>query len=106
MEPQTFTSKDVKLGTKHEIEQLLNNIQRLEEQYSSKSRFRRFSRCIEPLIGFLVMYSPAVDMLVQYDVSPSAIVWGSLKALLQVGLGPWSIYYDAEHSCLDRTEFV
>ena len=77
-------TKGIELGTQAQVENALQDIEALEHRYYSRSRFRRFSRCVEPLVDFLVMYSPAVDMLVQYDVSPSAIVWGSLKALLQV----------------------
>ena len=39
---------------------------------------------MEPLIDFLTRYSPAIGMMVQYEVTPTALIWGSLKALLEV----------------------
>ena len=56
----------------------------MEKQHHTNSRFRRLTRCLEPLVEFLIMYSPAVDMIVQYDVNPSALVWGSLKTIIKI----------------------
>ena len=66
-----------------EVEDVLREVQSLESRQRASSRFRRLIGHLEPLIEFLIMYSPAVDMLVQYDVSPSAVVWGSLKTLIK-----------------------
>ena len=49
-----------------------------------RSRAHRFIMALEPLVQFLSRYATAVDTLVQYDVNPSAIVWGTLKTLLVV----------------------
>lgn len=68
-----------------QVEDVLREVQSMEKQQYTKSRFRRLARCLEPLVDFLIMYSPAVDIIVQYDVSPSAVVWGSLKVLLKAG---------------------
>lgn len=68
-----------------QVEDVLREVQSLERQSKTKSRFRRLARCVEPLLDFLVMYSPAVDIIVQYDVTPSAVVWGSMKTLIKVG---------------------
>lgn len=68
-----------------EVSQMLTNVRALDRQQSQNSRFRQFCCRLEPLVKFLVMYSTAVDMMVQVDVHPSALVWGSLKAVLNVG---------------------
>ena len=65
------------------VEDVLREVQSLEKRQYAQSRFRRLARYLEPLIDFLMMYSPALDIIVQYDANPSAIVWGSLKALLK-----------------------
>lgn len=49
-----------------------------------RSRAHRFIVALDPLVQFLSKYASAVDTIGQYDVNPSAIVWGSLKALLVV----------------------
>lgn len=70
-------------GTYSQVEDALREVQSLERQQYTKSRFRRLARRLEPLIDFLIVYAPTVDMLVQYDVNPSAVVWGSLKTLIK-----------------------
>ena len=72
-------------GSYAQVEDVLREVQSLERRQHTKSRFRRLTRCLEPLVDFLVMYSPAVDTIVQYDVNPSAVVWGSLKTLIKAG---------------------
>ncbi|KAL9637039.1 MAG: hypothetical protein Q9204_002023 [Flavoplaca sp. TL-2023a] len=67
-----------------EVVQMLRSVQPLEDVKNKKSRFRRLCRKLEPLINFVMMYSPAVDMMVQFDAHPSALIWGSLKAILNI----------------------
>lgn len=66
------------------MEDVLQEVQNLENQQLYKSRFRRLTCRLEPLIDFFIRYSPAIDMMVQYEVAPSALIWGVLKALLEV----------------------
>lgn len=66
------------------VAEMLANTRALETRHNQSSRFRHICRRLEPLVKFLVMYSPAVDMMVQFDVHPSALIWGSLKAILNV----------------------
>ena len=68
------------------VEDVLREVQLLEKRQYTQSRFGRILRSLEPLLDFLIMYSPAVDMIVQYDPSPSALIWGALKALLKVSM--------------------
>ena len=67
-----------------DLEDTLQKIRKLEQQHSSKSYMRRVGLRMEPLIDFLTRYSPAIDMMVQYQVTPTALIWGTLKALLEV----------------------
>ena len=67
------------------VSRMLAEVRTLDQQKSQSSRYRHLCRRLEPLIKFLVMYAPAVDILVQFDSQPSALVWGSLKAVLNVG---------------------
>lgn len=71
-------------GTESEVVQMLADVQSLEKRQEQRSRFRQLCHRLEPLVRFLVTYSPAVDILVQFDVQPSALIWGSLKAILKV----------------------
>ena len=64
-------------------EGVLHHVRSLERRQHAQSRFRRMAGYLQPLIDFLMMYTPALDIMVQFDPNPSAIVWGSLKALLQ-----------------------
>ena len=68
------------------IEDVLREVQSLERRQYARNRFRRMARYLEPLIDFLMMYSPALDIIVQFDANPSAIIWGSLKALLKASM--------------------
>ena len=68
------------------VEDVLREVRLLEKQQYAQSQFRRIARYLEPLLDFLMMYSPALDIIVQYDASPSAVIWGSLKALLKASM--------------------
>ncbi|KAK0507475.1 hypothetical protein JMJ35_009998 [Cladonia borealis] len=61
-------------------EGVLHEVQSLERRQYAQSRFRRIAAYLQPLLGFFMMYSPALDMMVQFDPNPSTIVWGSLKS--------------------------
>ena len=58
--------------------------QSLQTSNVFRSRAHRFIMALDPLVLFLSRYASVVDTMVQYDVNPSTIVWGSLKALLVV----------------------
>ena len=73
-------------GTFATAEGALLYVQSLERRQHAQSRFRRMAGYLQPLIDFLMIYTPALDIMVQFDPNPSVIVWGALKALLQVGL--------------------
>jgi hypothetical protein len=67
-----------------DIEDVSGELKLLADHYSSNANFRLSSRKIAPLVDFLTLYNPAVDVAVQSDPAPSALVWGNLKALLLV----------------------
>ncbi|KAL8833086.1 MAG: hypothetical protein Q9170_004519 [Blastenia crenularia] len=58
-------------------------IVQLERTTSDKPATRRIRKCLTPVIGALNDYSAILDTLAQADPMPSAVVWGSLKAVIQ-----------------------
>ncbi|PQE29931.1 ankyrin repeat-containing domain protein [Rutstroemia sp. NJR-2017a WRK4] len=65
-----------------DIEDVSGELKLLDDHYSLNTNSRLSSRKIAPLVDFLTLYNPAVDIAVQSNPAPSALVWGSLKALL------------------------
>ncbi|KAI4127284.1 MAG: hypothetical protein LQ338_003288 [Usnochroma carphineum] len=53
-----------KSGAETEVVQMLADIQILEKRQEQSSRFRQLCCRLEPLVKFLVMYSPAVDIMI------------------------------------------
>jgi len=68
--------EDFQHTTMHDV---WTEVRSLETRHFSLSRTRCMSRCIEPLVEFVARYANAIDTMVQYDVSPSALIWGTLK---------------------------
>ena len=66
------------------LQDFVAEVQSLQTFGVFRSRVHRFLVALDPLAQFLSRYASVVDTIVQYDVNPSAIVWGSLKALLVV----------------------
>ena len=58
-------------------------ISRIERSASEKPATRRIRKCLNPVINVLNDYSGILDSLAQADPMPSAVVWGSLKAVIQ-----------------------
>lgn len=73
--------EDFQHTTMHDV---WTEVRSLETRHFSLSRTRCMSRCIEPLVEFVARYANAIDTMVQYDVSPSALIWGTLKMVLEV----------------------
>ena len=92
-------------GASATVEDVLREVRSLERRQHSQSRFRRMARYLEPLIDFLMMYSPALDIIVQFDANPSAIIWGSIKALLKASVYSYIAFcaraYDLEIGSLE-----
>lgn len=65
------------------VEALLHEVRSLQNNQRVQSRFRRVAGHLQPIIDFLMMYSPALDLMVQFDPNPSVLVWGSVKFILQ-----------------------
>ncbi|KAF2454819.1 hypothetical protein BDY21DRAFT_423372 [Lineolata rhizophorae] len=73
----------------------------LEEKHASCSRTRRFCRLIDPFVSFLRRHARAVDVIVQCDVSPSAIAWGCLRFLVEV-FGSLNAYFRSLISMMEK----
>lgn len=52
---------------------------------SSSTRASRILGIITPFISFIDRYALAIDTFCQFNPAPSALIWGSLRVLLQVG---------------------
>ncbi|KAL9577947.1 MAG: hypothetical protein Q9212_006039, partial [Teloschistes hypoglaucus] len=69
-----------KFPTPQDVEEAISQ---LEKASSSKPATRRVRKCLTPVISALNDYSAILDTLAQADPMPSAVVWGSLKAVVQ-----------------------
>ncbi|KAL8636479.1 MAG: hypothetical protein Q9228_006129, partial [Teloschistes exilis] len=69
-----------KFPTPQDVEE---TIAQLEKASSGKPATRRVRKCLTPVISALNDYSAILDTLAQADPMPSAVVWGSLKAVVQ-----------------------
>lgn len=76
------------------VEDVMKEIELLDNYYPSNNSSQCLSRRISPLIDFLTICGPAVDMMIQCYPAPSALVWNATKALLEVG-----IYLDLLEIC-------
>ncbi|KAL4884628.1 hypothetical protein BJY04DRAFT_215092 [Aspergillus karnatakaensis] len=56
------------------------------KKFLSSSSSAGFSQKLSPCLQTIARFSPVVDSLTQFDPSPSSLVWGSLKLLLQGAL--------------------
>lgn len=65
-------------------EAITAEFQLLQTSQVFRGRTHRFFQALEPVIQFVSRYASAVDTIVQYDVSPSAIIWGTMKVVLMV----------------------
>lgn len=59
-------------------------MQQLNMHHYTNSRTRRLYQRFELLVQFLTRYTSVIDTMVQYDISPSALIWGVLKFILEV----------------------
>lgn len=66
------------------VEDFMKEIELLENYYPSNDESQCFGRKISPLIDFLTICGPAVDMMIQGYPAPSALIWNSTKVLLEV----------------------
>ncbi|RAL59886.1 hypothetical protein DID88_000513 [Monilinia fructigena] len=67
------------------VEDLMKEIELLENYYPSNDDSQRLGRKISPLIDFLTICGPAVDMMIQCYPAPSALIWNLTKVLLEIG---------------------
>ncbi|QSZ37443.1 hypothetical protein DSL72_008539 [Monilinia vaccinii-corymbosi] len=67
------------------VEDLMKEIELLENYYPSNDGSQSFGRKISPLVDFLTICGPAVDMIFQCYPAPSDLIWSATKALLEIG---------------------
>ncbi|KAK6333311.1 hypothetical protein TWF718_011128 [Orbilia javanica] len=56
----------------------------LQTSHKKLSKTLKIATCIEPLVSFLKRHSDSVDTFVQANPFPAALVWGSIKVLLNL----------------------
>ncbi|KAL8747305.1 MAG: hypothetical protein Q9190_000811 [Brigantiaea leucoxantha] len=66
--------------TPREVEEAIST---LEQSFFEKPATRRIRRVLAPVITVLNDYTGILDSLAQADPMPSALIWGSLKAVVQ-----------------------
>ncbi|KAH8806116.1 hypothetical protein F5884DRAFT_469786 [Xylogone sp. PMI_703] len=66
------------------VNDVLHDVQNLDRRQAMVSKTRRLSKRIEPVIKFLQRYAMAVDTLVQFDPTPSALAWGCFRFIIEV----------------------
>ncbi|KAF3109592.1 hypothetical protein TWF706_001450 [Orbilia oligospora] len=63
-------------------EDLEREVTMLQTRHKKLSKTLKIATCIEPLVSFLQRHSDSVDTFVQANPFPAALVWGSIKVLL------------------------
>ncbi|RFU34722.1 hypothetical protein B7463_g1661, partial [Scytalidium lignicola] len=66
------------------VNDVLLDVQNLDRRQAALSKTRRLSKRIDPVIKFLQRYAMAVDTLVQFDPTPSALAWGCFRFIIEV----------------------
>ncbi|KAK6349035.1 hypothetical protein TWF730_009795 [Orbilia blumenaviensis] len=72
-------------------EDLTREVFQLQTRHKKLSKTLKVSTCIEPLVSFLKRHSSSVDTFVQANPFPAALVWGTIKVLLD--LASYHIHY-------------
>lgn len=63
-------------------------LEHLDRVHFSSSKVRRLIARLEPFLYFLDRHAKALDSMVQVYPNPSALIWGSLRVILEVRHGP------------------
>ncbi|KAK6512251.1 hypothetical protein TWF481_001141 [Arthrobotrys musiformis] len=72
-------------------EDLEFEVERLQANHKKLSKSLRIATSIQPLVSFLQRHESSVDTFVQANPFPAALVWGSIKVLLN--LASYHIHY-------------
>ncbi|KAF7863788.1 hypothetical protein EAF04_006753 [Stromatinia cepivora] len=88
------------------VEDLMKEIELLECYYPSNNNSQCFNRKISPLIDFLTICGPAVDMMIQCYPAPSALVWSATKTLVEIGRTSIRYYQLVSKILLKMTNIV
>ena len=63
-------------------------LEHLDRVHFSSSKVRRLVARLEPFLYFLDRHAKALDSMVQVYPNPSALIWGSLRVILEVRHSP------------------
>ncbi|KAL3458449.1 hypothetical protein BJX64DRAFT_279867 [Aspergillus heterothallicus] len=64
--------------------EVIRLIEEANQKFQSSSSTAKFSQKLSPCLQSIARFSSVLDSQTQFDPSPSSLVWGSLKFLLQV----------------------
>jgi len=67
-------------------EALLETVTTIEKNFSETSRFRTLVTRLNPCISQLQRFSRVIDACIQHQPHITALIWGSLKLVIQVSL--------------------
>lgn len=81
-------------------------ISQMEKASSGKPATRRVRKCLTPVISALNDYSAILDTLAQADPMPSAVVWGSLKAVIQCSSRYLKLYETIRQQLNDLSRYL
>jgi hypothetical protein len=80
----TLDEREISCFTQTTLTEVLCQARDLDQKHITSSTTRRISNRLEPLFQFLDRYGRALDSLAQVQPKPSAIIWGILRAILEV----------------------
>jgi hypothetical protein len=83
---RTLDTEEKAAFTSVTLREVLVNARDLDRVHAVSSKSRCLARRLEPLFHFLDRYARALDSIVQVHPSPSALIWGIVRVILEVTL--------------------
>lgn len=80
----TLDEQEISRFTEITLKEVLFHVRGLDRKHYISSATRSISSRFEPLIQFLDRHGRALDCMTQNQPSPSAIVWGILRVIIEV----------------------
>ena len=69
------------------LNDIFARVEHLDRLHFSSSKVRRLVARLEPFLQFLDRHAKALDSMVQVYPNPSALIWGTLRVILEVRYG-------------------
>ena len=81
---QDFDQNEKRAFANVTILDVLVNVRELDASHASSSWSRSLARRIDPFLCFLERHAKALDLMSQFHPSPSSLIWGIMRVLLEV----------------------